>query len=77
MILAVTVFSTVLIALAAAVVGGVVSIFVYRNNKSKISPFADKVDNAWDSVELQKKVGTLKDTITTLETKIDAILNKL
>lgn len=38
--------------IASAVVGFVIGIFVYRNNVNQFSPFADKIDDRYDDLEL-------------------------
>lgn len=43
------------------VIGGVIAIFVYRNNKSKIGKLADKADNLYDDLTKSKqKVNNLE-----------------
>lgn len=41
-------FSTEFI--AGLLIGGVIAIFVYRNNKAKMSKYADKIDELWDEL---------------------------
>ena len=48
--------------LAGAIVGAVVMLFVYRNNKKDIGPVADKVDGLYDKVEdMAEKLKNLVD----------------
>jgi hypothetical protein len=48
--------------LSGVIVGAVVMLFVYRNNKKDISPVADKVDGLYDKVEdLAEKLKNLVD----------------
>jgi len=42
-------------------VGGVVAIFVYRNNKKKISKYADKIDELWDKIPDHEKRDSSKE----------------
>lgn len=37
--------------LLIAVIGGVIGIFVYRNNEKLLSKYADKLDDKWDNME--------------------------
>lgn len=60
---------TILSYVATAVIAGIVSIFVYRNNTKDIDPYADQVDDLWDRWEIQRQLQELKD-------KLDALLNK-
>ena len=41
--------------LIGALIGGIVAIFVYRNNKKIISKYADKVDELVDKLEKKDK----------------------
>ena len=41
--------------IAGLAVGGIIAIFVYRNNQRKISKYADKIDQIWDKLEESQK----------------------
>lgn len=51
MFLAVTVFTTIAISIISLIVGGVIGIFFYRNNKRSVGPYADKVDNVYKKIK--------------------------
>lgn len=52
--------------LYAVIVGAILAVFIYRNNRKAIDPTLGRVDAAWDKAELTDKINKLENKLNDL-----------